>query len=804
MAKRVKALELALTSDTGNSTTDLVTYDGRVAVQPISNGDLINYRMSSDGGTTWTEWAPAVSRMLPPPGEDGAWIIQVQEVKKNGAEVDNATLSFTLDTHAAPPGITLQDDTGESSDRITSDATLNVGGIEPGGKAQYSTDGSSWSDSFTAQDGPNDVLVRQVDLAGNVSAASSLSFVLDTTAPVALDDHFVLDVSQHSSVTTGDVLANDSDPDGTLTYSNITKVDPAGHGVVEDNQDGTFTYTPDSNFIGVDSFNYILSDAAGNLTHGTVTIDVNSGGTPENHPPVVDAPLHAWALPSGAPVAIYALQNAWDVDGNPLEVVGLPAALPDGVAYDPTTATFTFDPGATTQATVAFSVSDGSASTPTSVSFTVADSPFIPYDLQNGDLQNLTDALTPDGNGIVIDSGSISLVAGSTSVNFYDGSLAALGIGAGLLVTSGTTPPPVNTLTWFGEDNSMPGDPALDAVVNTVFHTQPNSYDATMLGFSFTVSDPTATSVSFDLVFGSDEYPEWVDQYVDCAIVTVNDVNVALFGHDTLTPLSVITPNLSAGYFIDNADGHLPIEYDGVSHALKIVAPIHEGVNSIVIGIGDTGDHIYDSGMFIANLAAGDAPGSGVVIPVDPPPPGPSGGSEVHGTSQDEYIPMTDGDDTVYAGSGDDIVLAKGGSDLVYGEDGEDAISGGSGNDTLYGGNQEDELVGGGGNDILVGGDGTDTFVYERLTDAGPTGDTIQDFVAGPGGEKLELHDLLLEDLRYAGNDPIGDGYVGAFQDGADTLIRIDPTGGANSFSIVLVTLQNVNASVFGNENLIA
>ena len=174
--------------------------------------------------------------------------------------------------------------------------------------------------------------------------------------------------------------------------------------------------------------------------------------------------------------------------------------------------------------------------------------------------------------------------SGPDAVNLYDGTLAPLGIGAGLLLTSGTTPGTINTVGWFGQDNSgasgfSNGDPNIDAVVNTVFNTQ--SYDATTLAFDFTVADPPATSVSFDVVFGSDEYPEWVDQFVDCAIVMVNGVNYALFNHDPMHPLSVISSNLAAGYFQDNAGNALPIEYDGVSHVLKIVAPIIPGATIV-------------------------------------------------------------------------------------------------------------------------------------------------------------------------------------------------------------------------------
>jgi len=45
--------------------------------------------------------------------------------------------------------------------------------------------GSTWTSSFTAVEGLNTVQVRQTDVAGNVSTATSFSFTLDTLAPAA-------------------------------------------------------------------------------------------------------------------------------------------------------------------------------------------------------------------------------------------------------------------------------------------------------------------------------------------------------------------------------------------------------------------------------------------------------------------------------------------------------------------------------------------------------------------------------------------------------------------------------------------
>jgi Ca2+-binding RTX toxin-like protein len=347
---------------------------------------------------------------------------------------------------------------------------------------------------------------------------------------------------------------------------------------------------------------------------------------------------------------------------------------------------------------------------------------------------SLTDALLAGNPSIQIVGGSIVLQASALdAVNFYDGSLAGLGISAGLLLTSGTTPGTTNTVEWFGTDNSgstsyYNGDADIDAVVNTVFQTQ--SFDATTLSFNFNAADPTATSISFDLVFGSDEFPEWVDQFVDSAIVMVNGVNYALFNHDPMHPLSVVSANLAAGYFQDNAGNVLPIEYDGVSHALKIVAPINAGqVNSIKIGIADTGDHIYDSGIFMANLTAGFIPGSGVVITQ----PCTENDDNITGTSKDEYFNLLGGNDVVYAGAGDDIIV------------------GGLGNDSMYGGSGNDDLKGDEGNDLLDGGDGLeDTAVY-----------------AGASSDYVLVYDSISNSFTLTDN-------VASPQEGADTLKNIE------------------------------
>ncbi len=305
-----------------------------------------------------------------------------------------------------------------------------------------------------------------------------------------------------------------------------------------------------------------------------------------------------------------------------------------------------------------------------------------------GTSQELANALLAQNSGIQIVTSSVALNASSaTAVGTYDGSQSPLGIGAGIVLTTGTMPGTTNTNTSFGQSNDAAGNALIDQVITPVFNTA--SYDATTLSFSFNVTDPTATSVSFNIVFGSDEYPEWVDAFVDAGVVFVNGVNYALFNHDPLHPLSVISQNTQAGYFLDNAAGTLPIEYDGVSKVLTIVAPIIQGgLNTITIGVADCGDHILDSGLFLSGLTAGTLPGSGVVIGgLDNST---SGNDTATGSDMSELFTMGAGDDLVYAAGGDDIVAGEAGNDNLFGGSGNDALTGGAGNDDLSGGIGDD------------------------------------------------------------------------------------------------------------------
>jgi Ca2+-binding RTX toxin-like protein len=164
--------------------------------------------------------------------------------------------------------------------------------------------------------------------------------------------------------------------------------------------------------------------------------------------------------------------------------------------------------------------------------------------------------------------------------------------------------------------------------------------------------------------------------------VFVNGRNVALFNQEDTQPLSVISENLDVGNFQANGSGlgdevpegtptvDIPLEYDGISSRIKIVAPLEVGENTIKIGVADTGDSSLDSGLFVSNLSTAPTGGSGLLVTVA----GTGGDDTLIGTAANEFVEGGDENDTLDPGGGDDVIT---------GGNGDNNIDGGPGNDTV-------------------------------------------------------------------------------------------------------------------------
>lgn len=166
----------------------------------------------------------------------------------------------------------------------------------------------------------------------------------DNTAPVAVDDVYVLDedVPLVVDAATG-VLANDTDAEGDPLTA--VPVSGASNGTVVPSADGSFTYTPDPHWYGTDSFTYQADDGIFGSNVATVTLTVH---------PVNDAPLGAsdryvglvedtvFSSPAGEEVLV----NDGDVEGDPItaQIDSQPPAGEGTVVMSPD-GSFVYTPG---------------------------------------------------------------------------------------------------------------------------------------------------------------------------------------------------------------------------------------------------------------------------------------------------------------------------------------------------------------------------------------------------------------------------------------------------------------------------
>ncbi|MBE0560372.1 MAG: tandem-95 repeat protein, partial [Ochrobactrum anthropi] len=167
----------------------------------------------------------------------------------------------------------------------------------------------------------------------------------ENNPPVALDD---VNNTLINTPVPGNVLTNDFDPDGDPVTINTTPVVPPSSGTLVLNPDGSYLYTPATDFVGVVSFVYEICDNGTPplCDQAVVTITVIPIPTEDNNPPVAVNDAYQGLI--NTPVLGTVIPNDWDPDGN-LDPAGV--TLVDGGSADANgtltlnaDGTFTFDP----------------------------------------------------------------------------------------------------------------------------------------------------------------------------------------------------------------------------------------------------------------------------------------------------------------------------------------------------------------------------------------------------------------------------------------------------------------------------
>ena len=158
----------------------------------------------------------------------------------------------------------------------------------------------------------------------------------------------------------GNVLTNDEDAEGNTQV--VTANTQPVNGSVVVNADGTYTYTPNMDFVGTDMFTYTICDNGIPQACDTANVVIEVSDIPvndENNPPVANNDTAT--TDAGMPVAIVVLPNDFDPDGDTVTVT-------PGSVTDPTngtavlnadgTVTYTPDPGFTGEDTFTYQICD--------------------------------------------------------------------------------------------------------------------------------------------------------------------------------------------------------------------------------------------------------------------------------------------------------------------------------------------------------------------------------------------------------------------------------------------------------------
>jgi VCBS repeat-containing protein len=409
-----ETLHVAAPGVLGNDTDVDSSTRTAILVSGPSHGSLT---LNNDGSFTYT---PAANYNGPDSftykANDGALDSNVATVGITVNSVDdppmaaNDAYSTNEDTplNVTAPGV-LANDSDIDSPSLT--AVLVMGpshgtlSLNSNGSFTYTPAGNyNGPDSFTykASDGSLDSNVATVAITVNAV----------NDAPVAANDAYTTNEDTALNVSAPGVLGNDNDVDS----PSLTAVLVSGpsHGSVTLNSDGSFAYTPASNFNGTDSFTYKANDGSLDSSNATVTITVN---------PVNDAPVavnDAYSTNEDTPLNISAagvLANDTDVDGPALTAI-LVAGPTHGTLTLNANGSFTYTPEAEYNGSDSFTykANDGSLdSNVATVSITVNavnDPPVAANDAYSTDEDTPLTVAAPGvlGNDHDVDSPSLTTV----------------------------------------------------------------------------------------------------------------------------------------------------------------------------------------------------------------------------------------------------------------------------------------------------------------------------------------------------------------------------------------------------------
>ncbi|MFV0165460.1 Ig-like domain-containing protein, partial [Empedobacter falsenii] len=246
--------------------------------------------------------------------------------------------------------------TATDTDLPANSLTFSLGNAPAGASINANSGVFTWTP--TEAQGPGSYTFNIVVSDGALTDEEQITVTVNevNVAPVAVDDSYITNEDTQLIIPAPGVLTNDTDSD--LPAQPLTALLYTGpiYGTLTLNPNGSFTYTPNENFNGTDSFTYRANDGTLSSDVATVTITVN---------PINDAPtiIGTPATTVNQDEAYSFIPVTYDVDGNSL--VFTIANKPSWATFNEATGALTGTPGNANVGTttgIVITVSDDMAS----------------------------------------------------------------------------------------------------------------------------------------------------------------------------------------------------------------------------------------------------------------------------------------------------------------------------------------------------------------------------------------------------------------------------------------------------------
>ncbi|MBI5759553.1 MAG: tandem-95 repeat protein [Planctomycetales bacterium] len=233
----------------------------------FTGSDSFTYQLVDGLGTSSNAASVVINVNAPLPAE-APWAV---------ANPDVYTFDPGVNLTVASGGVLSNDAMGGGSFTATLVDGPSSGAVSLNGDGTFSYSPAAGS-AFTA--GSDTFTYQLVDGWSTVSNVATVTILVnapppaDTAWAAAAADEYSFEPAVAMSVVADGVMSNDGRGGGQFT---VALVDAPSHGTILLNEDGTFTYTPDSGaeFTGTDTFTYQLVDSLGAGSNtATVTITV--------------------------------------------------------------------------------------------------------------------------------------------------------------------------------------------------------------------------------------------------------------------------------------------------------------------------------------------------------------------------------------------------------------------------------------------------------------------------------------------------------------------------------------------------